>query len=466
MFINENKPYLFISNNLEVFNNDMFDIKQQIELVGINKNKTKELGTICVKFLNFYDELIFILNRCVELTEKPFIRIEMFLQKKINLDNKELIELLYRELHQYHSRILNEIIKSSDDLKMYEKWLVELKNALINDECYETYYNEQINEIQQSLLNNKKIYESEKMEEEIDKEYLEELEKQIKDEENYLEDFKKVKEDNKTSKDSIKNEIKDIENNIVEEKKKIKKTEEADLLLKKYIEKMINDITNYKNFFDSSCGFMDKKNYNEIDIDYFVKMFSSKLILPQTYIYKVYEEYNFITPIDRFIFNTIKNKSKKDLKRNTLEDLKKTPITLARIFEINSVKEILDISLSLFVENKFTIKKCKNCGKYFIPHNKQVYCDNQSPQNPNKTCKNLTDDLRDNKNPIYEVYRNNYKTQSNKKRRNKHIKTIENKFNEWNKRAREEMEKCILGEMTLDEYKQWHKNNQDWIKKF
>ena len=61
MFINENKPYFFISNNLEMFNNDMFDIKQQIELVGINKNKTKELGTICVKFLNFYDELIFIL---------------------------------------------------------------------------------------------------------------------------------------------------------------------------------------------------------------------------------------------------------------------------------------------------------------------------------------------------------------------------------------------------------------------
>ena len=35
------------------------------------------------------------------------------------------------------------------------------------------------------------------------------------------------------------------------------------------------------------------------------------------------------------------------------------------------------------------IKKCKNCGKYFIPSNRtnEKYCGNSSPQNVNKTCK-------------------------------------------------------------------------------
>ncbi len=40
--------------------------------------------------------------------------------------------------------------------------------------------------------------------------------------------------------------------------------------------------------------------------------------------------------------------------------------------------------------NNITICKCKNCGKYFIPKGstrKDVkYCDNPSPQNPNKRC--------------------------------------------------------------------------------
>jgi hypothetical protein len=46
-------------------------------------------------------------------------------------------------------------------------------------------------------------------------------------------------------------------------------------------------------------------------------------------------------------------------------------------------------SLKNLIEINALPKKCKNCGKYFIPEKRSdaIYCDRQSPQNPNLTCK-------------------------------------------------------------------------------
>lgn len=132
-------------------------------------------------------------------------------------------------------------------------------------------------------------------------------------------------------------------------------------------------------------------------------------------------------------------------------------------YTIEKVDDLLDIYINLIIEKKIFLKQCKNCGKYFIPHNKQVYCDNPSPQNKKYTCRLLPDDMRNNKNPIYETYRNNYKTQSNKKRRNNHIPDIENRFSKWNEEAKNKMKECQMGNITLDEYKLWLKHSQNWI---
>ena len=52
-------------------------------------------------------------------------------------------------------------------------------------------------------------------------------------------------------------------------------------------------------------------------------------------------------------------------------------------------KDILNIYFNYYLENNIHIKKCENCGKYFIPTSRsdEKYCDNVSPQNPQKTCK-------------------------------------------------------------------------------
>ena len=160
-----------------------------------------------------------------------------------------------------------------------------------------------------------------------------------------------------------------------------------------------------------------------------------------------------------YVFTGIQEENKVSICKET-----KGKIKTISIYCIEDLQEFTSIYLKLIIDKRLIIKKCKNCGKYFIPNNKQVYCDNPSPQNPNKTCRLLTDDMRNNKNPIYEVYRNNYKTQSNKKRRNKHILDIEDKFSIWNIKAKEKMQECQQGKITLDEYKIWLKNSQNWIK--
>jgi len=50
---------------------------------------------------------------------------------------------------------------------------------------------------------------------------------------------------------------------------------------------------------------------------------------------------------------------------------------------------LLDICFYNIVKQKFDIKTCENCGKYFIPflRSDTLYCDRISPQDENKTCK-------------------------------------------------------------------------------
>lgn len=154
-----------------------------------------------------------------------------------------------------------------------------------------------------------------------------------------------------------------------------------------------------------------------------------------------------------------------DEKLNEIANDFKTKKCFSTIYDITNHEEFFSVYMKYIIDNNIQIKKCKNCGKYFIPHNKQIYCDNISPQNEKYTCRLLPDDMKKNKSPIYETYRNNYKTQSNKKRRNKdNIPDIEEKFSKWNEQARNKMKECESGKITLDEYKLWLKQSQNWIK--
>lgn len=72
-----------------------------------------------------------------------------------------------------------------------------------------------------------------------------------------------------------------------------------------------------------------------------------------------------------------------------LDYIKNNDIQIFSTYRINTIQELLNISFIEILKNKVTIKKCKNCNKFFITENRtdEKYCNRISPQNPSKTCK-------------------------------------------------------------------------------
>lgn len=62
---------------------------------------------------------------------------------------------------------------------------------------------------------------------------------------------------------------------------------------------------------------------------------------------------------------------------------------MLHFFEFNTVVDLFNLSLINAIDKQVTIRRCKNCGNYFIPENRtdEVYCNRISPQNNKKTCK-------------------------------------------------------------------------------
>ena len=59
------------------------------------------------------------------------------------------------------------------------------------------------------------------------------------------------------------------------------------------------------------------------------------------------------------------------------------------VFALDSLDTLLISSIYYFFLNGFCFKRCKNCGKFFVPLSRsdEMYCNNVSPQDQMRTCK-------------------------------------------------------------------------------
>ena len=129
-------------------------------------------------------------------------------------------------------------------------------------------------------------------------------------------------------------------------------------------------------------------------------------------------------------------------------------------FESNDVIQSFIIDLFEMTEIESTaIKKCKNCGKFFVPDNRvdELYCN--SIYENNKTCKEVgpfrtkqklmqeNDDLR--------VYRNVYQKLLLRTRRNPTNTQYEEDFNNFKKENNELKKKVENGEIPQAKYVKW-----------
>ena len=113
------------------------------------------------------------------------------------------------------------------------------------------------------------------------------------------------------------------------------------------------------------------------------------------------------------------------------------------------------LSMYLLIDNDLRIRRCKNCGNYFVPLNRsdEQYCCRVQPNG--KMCRELDYEVKINADELLTIYRTAYKTHNARKRRNLSNKTnAETEFREWVTFAKRLLERAKAGELSVQEFQE------------
>ena len=122
-----------------------------------------------------------------------------------------------------------------------------------------------------------------------------------------------------------------------------------------------------------------------------------------------------------------------------------------------SIPDMIDYSLRTCVERDITVRRCKNCGRWF-PQMVRVsaeYCERPVPRGE-QVCREIGAfkqwTKKQSDDPVFKVYRKEYK------KRFAWIKAgriTDDDFYAWSEKARDDKKKCDRGMISLEEFKQW-----------
>lgn len=263
-------------------------------------------------------------------------------------------------------------------------------------------------------------------------------------------------------------------------------------LIKKYSINFFLNLTDIK-YSDFPVSTEEYENSLDIlinDHKYVFSLFRQDLMLDIEYIFNMnnLEEIKDLTPLQRFQVMTNSDVSSKSLKKidndkvrinlsafeilrdysnypmrqnETQRIVSKANVSSSYFIECTDIIQALLIELLEIAKLNIEIKKCRNCGKFFVPDNRsdEIYCSNIYENG--KTCKEIghfkvqqkliqeNDDLR--------IYRNVYQKLLLRTRRNpsntKYAREFEF-FKDDNNKWRENISK---GKCTEKEYVDWLK---------
>jgi hypothetical protein len=133
----------------------------------------------------------------------------------------------------------------------------------------------------------------------------------------------------------------------------------------------------------------------------------------------------------------------------------------AEIFTIKSSLSLILFETAHILDNNVAILKCKNCGQYFVPIGRSdtIYCSYPSPQDFQRTCKEIGAQVsRSNKEKTdvsTREYRKVYMRYKMMTRRHPEDKVYENKFNQLTSEVKEWRNRLAHGTATTEEFLNW-----------
>ena len=138
--------------------------------------------------------------------------------------------------------------------------------------------------------------------------------------------------------------------------------------------------------------------------------------------------------------------------------LKKQKPQIAEMTVLPTGWALMRFELMKMISQSVSIKKCANCGRYFILDGRSdiAYCSRPLADQPGKTCqdvgalKKYMDKVH--ADPIRKEFHKAYKRNHSRVRVGTMTQT---EFLEWSDEAREKRDQCIAGGMGKDEFMEW-----------
>lgn len=129
----------------------------------------------------------------------------------------------------------------------------------------------------------------------------------------------------------------------------------------------------------------------------------------------------------------------------------------------SSVYTILYITLfKLVEEDEFILKRCKNCGKYFLTDNSRIYYCNNFFKGF-QTCKDIGNQIaqriKQENDKVYGKYRKIYAKKAMLVKRNPDIEVYKSDYENWKKEAKEFMDAIRNEQKTYEEFDKWLDDN-------
>lgn len=132
-------------------------------------------------------------------------------------------------------------------------------------------------------------------------------------------------------------------------------------------------------------------------------------------------------------------------------------------YQTDNIYSFLSMETMHIEKNCIIVKKCANCGKFFIPNKRsdEIYCDNIFIKDSGKTCKDIGYEIKLGKDVFRSAYRTAYKTQRARIKYNSHIPDYEEKhFKPWDAAAKTALLE-YQEKNNIEGFKKWLKENKD-----